>query len=532
MRPGTLPRWLLLCASLSLILAASSPQTTAADPKPAIEAFLDSFAGSVHRVKFPNGLRLLVVRRSNAPVVSCYIKFKAGSVDETERTAGIAHMLEHMLFKGTKSIGTKNYQKERKYIATINSIAASMDAERRKAEALGQAGKKDQAAGAAQRVALLRKRMDVISGLQRKYVIADQDSYIYGLHGQRNFNAYTNRDLTNYQVSLPANRLPIWARLEADRMQNSVLRDFYTERAVVAEERRMRVDNSARGLLFERFASAIYGEHPYGRPVIGPMRSIQYLNYEQAMAFYKTYYAPNNTVIALVGDVDPAEAEALVRKEFGGLKPRRLPKREIAAPKERSVSVELKMAGPPVLMLAWFKPTFPDKADLALSLLSTVLAGGEEGRLYRKLVIEKRIAASLNVYSDYPGERYQNLFLVYGLPAPGRTHEELQKAIMEELRQVIQHGIDPDELLRAKRRLLTGFVYGLRSNDQLADQLSYYESIFGDYRTVFEATKTVTSLTTKDLQTAAARFITDRPMVARLLPPEPAKQSPGKGAAQ
>ncbi len=511
----------IAAATALFLLGPSTPASTST------QRFLQDFEKSVARFQLPNGLRLLVVRRRTAPVVSCYIKFHAGSVDETDKTAGIAHMLEHMLFKGTRTVGTTDFEKENKYQETIRSFARKLDAERRQAEEAAARGDRARAEEAARRAETIRNRMQVLSQMARRFAVPDEDSYLYGLHGQRNFNAYTNRDLTNYQVTLPANRLPVWARIESDRIRNSVLRDFYTERDVVAEERRMRVENNPRGLLFEQFTSAVYGKHPYGRPVIGPMRSIQYLNYEQAFDFYSTYYAPNNTVIALVGDVDPGQAAELVRRHFGELKPKEIPKPKLDQPTvpPGGVRVVLRRPGSPLLFMAWFKPAFPHEDDLRLSVLATILTGGEDGRLYRRLVIEQKVAASISVYSQYPGERYRNLFFVYGVPAPGRTLDELERAIGREIDEIRKNGPTPAEMSRARTRLLTDFVYGLRSNDQLADQLSYYELLNGDFRTVFRAYRQLDEMDAAGVRESASRLLAPVPMTARLEAPEsPAKK--------
>ena len=519
------------CALLLGFAALSFSAVPAAPGSSSTQRFLDEFEKSVYRVELPNGLILLVVRRTTAPVVSCYIKFHAGSVDETDETAGIAHMLEHMLFKGTRTVGTTDFNREEKYQKTIRSLARKLDQERRAgaaARARGNAKAVEESKG---RAMVLRKRMALLAQYSRKLAVPDEDSYLYSLHGQRNFNAYTNRDLTNYQVTLPSNRLQVWARLESDRIRDSVLRDFYTERNVVAEERRMRVDNSARGLLFERFTQAVYGDHSYGRPVIGAMKSIQFLNYDQAFAFYKTYYAPNNTVIALVGDVDPKAAETLVRKHFGSLERKVVPRPKLPEPTTPAggVRVELKRPGSPLLMLAWFKPPFPSDDDLRLGLLGTILTGGEEGRLHRRLVMESKVATSVAAYTQYPGERYRNLFLIYAVPAPGKTLEQLEAAIRAEISEIRTRGPEAAEVARAKTRLLTDFVYGLRSNDQLADQLSYYELLNGDFRSIFLAYRRLDSIQASDVRESAARLLGGEPLSGRLIPARPAAK---KGPAE
>ncbi len=486
-------------------------------------AFLEKLKGDIKRVTLPNGLRLIMVRRTSTPTVACYIKFKAGSADETDASSGIAHMLEHMLFKGTRRVGTRDYEKEKKYIAVINSMARKMDRWRLNLELARIAENAKAQARAAREIARLKKRMNIMRGLAAPFKIPDQDSYLYSLHGERGFNAYTTRDLTNYQVRLPSNRLEVWARIESDRIKNSVLRGFYTERNVVAEERRMRTDNVASRLLFERFIMKVYGEHPYARPVIGPMRSIQYLNYEQAYDFYKTYYAPNNTVIALVGNIEFAKTEALVRKYFGPLEPRRIRYRKPAAPvtPAEPVRVELRRPGSPLMLMSWFKPNFPDKRDLHLAILADILSYGRDSRLYQKMILKERIATTVSVFTDYPGERYKNLFTVYAIPAPGKTYEQLEQSVQEELVRVRRDGVTAEELDRIKRKLRADFVYSLRSSATMADRLSFYEMVGGDYNSIFKYFAALRNVTGEDIRSAAREFLKpEGVMTARLLPPE------------
>ena len=517
---------LAACAvpALPLVLLRTAPLQ--ADTSGGMSRLFEDFEKDIRRVKLDNGLRLIMMKRDYAPIVAAYIKFKSGSADETDETSGIAHMLEHMLFKGTRKIGTVDFEREEKYLQVTNAWARKLDAARREAEAARAAGDQKRLNAAREEIGRWRRRVGMMTSLSRQFIRQDEDSYIYSLNGQRGYNAYTSRDLTNYQIQLPANRLEVWARLESDRMQNSVLRDFYTERNVVAEERRMRVENVSRSYLFERFLQEVYGEHPYGRPVIGPMRSIQYLNYEMAYEFYRTYYAPNNTVIALVGDVDFASTTDLVRKYFGPMQPRRIAHRTgVEPPKARRVDVTVRKAGSPIQIMGWFKPPLPDPNDLYLEILARVLAGRQDARLTRGLVLEQKLAASIGVYASFPGDRYTNIFGVMAVPAPGKDYDTVQKAVLEEIEKVKREGITQDELDRVRRNLTAEFLYRMRSNASLADELSYYETVTGDYRTLFRLYADLEKATLADVQNAARRYLTmDRLMTGRLLPPESTKQ--------
>jgi len=498
------PKLLLISIILFSLQGRSLPAVEKNDD---LENFFSTFEKSIRKVTLDNGLRLIMVKRSYAPTVACYIKFRAGGVDETDQSAGIAHMLEHMLFKGTRQIGTVNYKKEQKYIELVNTWAARRDRWTREELAAIAEGNSERAQKAAEEKEKWQKRLSGMTKLARQFIILDEDSNIYSMHGQQGYNAYTSKDLTNYQIQLPANKLELWARLESDRIQNSVLRDFYTERNVVAEERRMRVDNVSKNLLFETFIKEIYGDHPYGRSLIGSMDSIQNLNYEQAMEFYKTYYAPNNTVITLVGDIDFQKTESLINNYFGNLKSRNIPEANIESLPQKKAQVVLKKNGSPVHILAWTKPVFPDPDDLRLQVASRILSDGSNSRLFKSLVVEKKIAASTGSYVGYPGERYTNLFMIMSVPASGRTHDELEEAALLEIKKMADSGVTEEELKRTVNKLEAEFIYSLRSNAHLADEISYYELITGDYKNIYSYISELKTMTAKDVQESVQKHL-------------------------
>jgi len=501
-------------------LTVFSGSRISAEPADAIQDTLTGLKQDIKRVTLDNGLRIILVRRTFSPTVACYIKYKAGGADETDPSAGIAHMLEHMLFKGTKTIGTLNYEKEQKYIIQSNVWAKRLDDARRRVDDLKRgAATPETLAKAESNVKLYRTRLLSLQRAARTYMIPDEDSAIYALSGERGYNAYTTKDLTNYQIELPANRLEVWARLESDRMQNSVLRDFYTEREVVREERRLRIDNVAHGYLMEQFIQKIYSSHPYGRSLIGSMEVIQYLNFDQAKDFYNTYYAPNNTVIALVGDIEFEKTEALMRKYFSDLKPKKIPDLKATAFNPLPTDVQIKKEGSPVMLLAWLKPAGLAKDSLNLELLTGILAGRSDSRLFRRLVLKDRVASEVSAFTGYPGERYTNLFMIQAVPAPWKTYDDIQKSIVDELEQLRSKGVTTDELDRVKNTTIADFLYGLRSNAEYADNLTYFELLFGDYNTLFTKISAIQAVTTEDIKQSAQTFITaDRMSTARLMP--------------
>lgn len=478
----------------------------------------------IEKITLDNGLRILFLKQPYAPVAALYIKFLAGSADETDETAGIAHMLEHMLFKGTPRIGTTDYTKEKKYLEVIHSFALKFDEARRKLEAAKKSNNHSEAEKLAAEAEKWERRLKLAQKDAAKYRISEEDSLLYSIHGQRGYNAYTSRDLTNYQIRLPSNRTEVWARIESDRIKNSVLREFYTERNVVTEERRMRVENRPGSLLMEKYLIEVYKNHPYGRPLIGAMESIEYFNKDQAFDFYKTFYAPNNTVIAVVGNFDRDAIESQIRKYFSDWERQNIVREKPAPPEKRkNLVVEIEKEGSPVLYMSWFKPNMPDPDDLRLEILSRILADGTDSRLVKKLVLEKKLATDISIYTGFPGERFKNLFLIAAEPVSGVGYTEIEEEILNELQNVVQNGVTDEEMRKARAGIVSGFLFSLRSNAGLADRLSYYELLTGDYRNMFKSYGRLFDIQKEEVKQAAAEHLQkDYRMIARLKSPSAA----------
>ena len=270
-----------------------------------------SLEGQVKEYRLKNGMKVLVLERFFAPVVSLYIRFKVGAVDEAEGETGTAHLLEHMLFKGTETLGTKNYGEEKKILTAIDDLAGQIDGEMQKGD------KADQ-----ESIAAWREQLQALQREHKEWVIKDEVSALYSQNGAEGLNASTGYDITTYKVSLPSNRIELWASIESDRMATPVFREFYSERDVVAEEPRRRTETQPWGKLYEELTGTAYLAHPYGYPTIGWMSDIQSVTVEMAEEFFETYYGPNNAVCAIVGDIDIEETKALIRRYFGPI-PRR-----------------------------------------------------------------------------------------------------------------------------------------------------------------------------------------------------------------
>ncbi|HEY0785967.1 MAG TPA: pitrilysin family protein, partial [Acidobacteriaceae bacterium] len=266
----------------------------------ALSAQAQDLASFEHRITtkvLPNGLTLILCERPEAPVFSYFTIVDAGDANDPSQQSGLAHMFEHLAFKGTEDIGTKDYAAEKLALAKVEETYAAYDAELRKR--VGQ----DRT-----RLAQLKEQFDAAEKAADAYVIPNEFTELAEVNGASGLNASTSLDSTQYFWSMPANRFELWAYMESDRIAHPVPRQFYRERNVVLEERRMRVDSSPTGRLVEQFLAAAYVAHPYGRPNVGWQSELSQISATEAAAFHQKYYVPANMVIAVAGDLKAAEA--------------------------------------------------------------------------------------------------------------------------------------------------------------------------------------------------------------------------------
>ena len=447
---------------------------------------------------FPNGLKLLMIKRDTSPTIAPYILFKAGSVDESDDTRGIAHMLEHMLFKGTKTIGTKDYQKEKVILAEIDRVGDALDMERAKG-----------ARADADKIAELEAALKEQQELAKEWIVTGEYTEIYTQHGSTGFNAGTSVDYTIYTVELPSNKLELWAMLESDRLKNAVLREFYVEREAVKEERRMRVDTRPGGKLYEQFIAAAFTAHPYGMPIIGWPSDIAMLNRRKAEQFFKIHYAPNNSIMVIVGNIDIDKTVALIDKYFGDMQPQPLPSEVTTkeVPQEGERRIEVEFDAEPQLMIGYHKPTVPHFDDYVLDMISAILSDGRTSRFYKNIV-EEGIAVSVNSINGYPGARYDNLFVVNGTPRSPNTTLDVEEAVYAELERLKTEPVAEKEFKRILKQIDAGFIRNLSSNAGMAQQLAFYEGIAGDWRYILGWRENMYKITPEDIIRVAKTYFT------------------------
>lgn len=465
-------------------------------------------ADRVVEEKLANGLTVLMVERHQTPVVSLNMTFGVGGVNEQVGQTGLAHLYEHMAFKGTRTVGTKNYEKERPILDELFRVGTEL--EQRQRELARRTPERP--VGAEDRAAIegMHKRFTELQEMAGQFVAANEMALLYQRHGGVGLNASTGKDLTRYMISLPANRLPLWAVLEADRMAHPVLREFYKERGVVMEERRLRNDDSPNGLLFETFTSTAFRAHPYSIPTIGWESDILSLTPADTEAFFKAYYGPGNATIAIVGDINPKDVMTLIEETFGRI-PVASPQPSIITvepPQRGERRVEVEFDAEPSVAIGFHKPALGHPDDYVLDVIDAVLTEGLTSRLYTNLVREKRIAASVNSDSNYPGVRAPNLFVLNATPLAPHTTAEVEAAIYAELERLKAEPVSAKELEKVLNNLDADLVRALRSNGGLASQLALYQTVAGDWRYALKARDKIAAVTPADIQRVAAEYFT------------------------
>jgi len=458
-----------------------------------------SFEKKITVKKLANGLTVLIMERPEAPVFSFYTRVDAGSAQEVQGITGLAHMFEHMAFKGTDKIGTENYPAEKAALAKVEEAYAAYQKEDLREE--GRDPKK---------VAALEKAWQDAVDAAEQYVKVNEFGEIIESQGGVGLNASTDLDETNYQYSFPQNRFELWAYLESERFLHPVMREFYKERDVVMEERRMRTDSQPQGRLIEQFLATAYLAHPYGRPTVGWPSDLRAFSATDAIKFFRTYYVPANMVIAVVGDVKAATALPIIEKYFGRLPAAPVPEplRTQEPPQHALREVILRDASQPVYIEGYHRPNFRDPDDAVYDVLSDLLSKGRTSRLYRSLVRDKQIAIEA-AGGSFPGNKYPSLFYFFARPSHDHTARDMAGPIHEEIEKLKSKDVSDEELQSIKTRAKADLIRGLNENQGLASQLAEYQAYYGDWRELFGQLNRIDAVTKADIRRVANKTFTE-----------------------
>ena len=457
--------------------------------------------------RLANGLTLLMVERHQAPIVSINLTFKVGSVNEHVGITGVAHLYEHMAFKGTKTLGTSDYEAERELLKQLDQLDQALLLER------------NAAAPDSDKLDTMQQRFAELEAKANALAVQNEFGLLYDAHGAVGLNASTSSELTRYIVSLPANRLPMWAAVESDRMQHTVLREFYKEKGVVLEERRLRTDNNPSGRMFEAFASTAFWAHPYRNPVIGWPTDIANLTMTETEAFFKEHYGPNNAILAIVGDIHPPDVIALIEKTFGPI-PRQAPPPPLVTvepPQRGERRVDVGYDAEPFVMIGFHKPGVGHPDDDVFDVIDSLLSSGRTSRLHKQIVQKKQLAVRVGSFTGFPGNQFPNLFVISAVPRAPHTTAELEDAIYDELDTLKTEPVEPRELEKVINNLDAYLVRSLRSNSGLASQLTYFQAIAGDWNYLVHIRDRMAAITQEDIQRVATQYLVKRNRVVATL---------------
>jgi predicted Zn-dependent peptidase len=469
---------------------------------------LASFEKRITVKKLDNGLTLVVCERPLAPVFSFFTHVNVGGAQEVPGITGLAHMFEHMAFKGTDSIGTTDYAAETAALAKVEAAYRAYDSARRRPTGRDEKDVADKE----------KAFKDAMTEADR-YVVKNQFGEIIDREGGVGLNAFTNSDETGYFYSFPANRLELWAYLESERFLKPVFREFYKERDVVMEERRMRTENQPIGKLVEQFLATAFSAHPYQQPVVGHMSDLQAFSATDANAFYKKHYVPSNMVVTVVGDVKTAGVVSLVEKYFGRIKPGPEPEALRTEEPKQFAEKEVVLVDPaqPFYVEGYHKPAATHPDDAIYDAIGDILSNGRVSRLYRSLVRDKKIAAAAAGFNGFPGQKYPNMFVFYAVPLPGKTTGEVKDAIRAEIERLKTEDVGDAELQMVKTRAKASLVRGLGDNSGLAQQLGSYQALYGDWRELFRAVERIDKVTKADVRRVANQvFVPSNRTVGRI----------------
>ncbi|MGI0494929.1 M16 family metallopeptidase [Alkalinema pantanalense CENA528] len=494
-------------AETASVPQASIPQAIPVQPKPApgkatqlkqsqsIQPYLDRVIRNITEFTLDNGMKFIVLERHDAPVVSFLTYADVGGADEVAGKTGISHFLEHLAFKGTTRIGTQDFAKEKVLLAQEDALWSKIQTTKARTEA-----------------AQLQAEFDRVEAQAAALVEQNEYGQIVEQAGGVGLNANTSAEATRYFYSFPANKLELWMSLESERFLDPVFREFFKEKAVILEERRLRTDNSPIGKLIEEFLLTAFKVHPYRQPVVGFEADLRRMSRQDVYDFYKLHYVPENLTFAIVGDVDPIKVKQLAQTYFGRFAKRPAPNQTLPAepPQQETRQVSLTLNSQPIYLEGYHRPALSHPDNAVYESIASLLSNGRTSRLYKSLVEEKKLALTAEGFNGFPGDKYPNLIMFYALTAPGHTLEEVQQGLQTEIERLKTQSVDQAELDRVKTQARAGLLRSLDSNSGMAEALLEYEVKTGSWRNLFKQVDAIAAVTPADIQRVAQTTFTPK----------------------
>jgi len=482
------------------------PSAQAENQSSQIQPYLERVKDRITEYELDNGMKFIILPEEEAPVISFVTYADVGGANEEEGKTGAAHFLEHLAFKGTSEIGTKNYQQEKVLIERLDQVHQQLEAAQEK---------KNQ-----EQVQKLQAKFEKLQSEAAEYVEQNEYGQIVQTEGGVGLNAATSADYTVYFYSFPANKLELWMSLESERFLDPVFREFYKEQQVILEERRLRTDNSPVGKMIEEFLGTAFTTHPYQRPVIGYEEDIRNLTRDDIRNFFETYYVPEKLTVAIVGDVDPEEVKALADVYFGRFSSQPEPPQVTAVEPSQTETreVNLTLNSQPWYFEGYHRPAITDDDHVVYEVISRLLSDGRTSRLYQSLVQDQQVALSARGLSSFPGDKFPNLVLFYALTAPNHTLEEVSAALTLEIEKLKTEPVSETELERVKTQMQASLLRSLDSNKGMARRLAEYEGKTGSWENLFTELEAINAVTADDIQRVAkTTFTEDNRTIGRIM---------------
>ncbi|OQX89033.1 hypothetical protein B6D60_00315 [candidate division KSB1 bacterium 4484_87] len=479
---------LLIILVLSLCLMASL----------ALAQSFDSMKKKVSEYTLDNGMKFIVMERHDAPVASFHVYANVGAANEVNGITGISHLLEHMAFKGTKTIGTKDYDAEKKIFEQMDKLYAEIISTKY--------GLNPDTA----KLSALNTKFTALQDEAKKYVINNELFDLFMQQGDAGINAYTSNDATQYINSLPSNRLEFWMSVTSDRFLNPVFREFYKEKKVVMEERRLSLENQPIGRLMEDFLASAFKAHPYHHSVVGHMSDLLKITRQDVANYFKEYYQARNLTVAIVGDVKAKEVFKLAKIYFGRLPkgPAPRPVRTVEPEQWGERIVKVSVQSQPILLVGYHRPAETDPDDAALSALANIIGQGRSSRLWESLVKDKKIAIQTGTFNGFPGTKFPNLVAFVAVPAKNHTNDECLELIEKEIERIKNEPVTAEELTKFKQSTKKGVIDGMKQNASIASTLTYFEVIHGDWGKAFDQITEIEKVTPEDIMRVAKKYLT------------------------
>lgn len=465
---------------------------------------------AVKEHQLSNGMKVLLLERNDAPSISGGWVARVGSVDERPGITGMAHLFEHMMFKGTPTIGTKDYEKDIEIIAAQEKVRDAMRSEERRMREMWRRGEITDLQDPDQKTVewkQLNEEFKKLVEAHRKVIVKNEFDRIYTANGGSGMNAYTSYDHTAYFITVPANKLELFMWMESERLLRPILREFYAERDVVFEERRMRTESTPLGKFFESFNSLFWESHPYSWPIIGWPSDITAISKKQADAFYGTYYMPQNLTLVMVGDFKSKPALALAEKYFGRLKKGEGRPPDVVTleqPQKAEKRFYAEAETNPNVDIYWHTPAFGHKDTYPLSVLAQVLST-RTGRLHKELVLGKKLAT--DTWAWQGARKYAGEFNMGAEITEGNTPEMAEQEIYRLIEQIKTEPVPAKELQKVKNNFAAAEYRRLSSNHPILMQIMRSEGL-GNWREINEAGPKIQAVTPADLQRVAKKYFT------------------------